>query len=207
MTDIKPPKKIKTAIPGNYYIDNGAFYDALLERRKLTNAAKAKGLTKKDAEWPKVTNYIGDCFVKIANHLSYVHTFIGYPFREEMILDGIENCLRYVDSFDPEWRNPEKPDKTPSPFAYFTQTCYYAFLRRIKAEKKELHGKYAYINQLDASDIVSQTQDDGEFQNQFILYLKEELDKAGTLNQPKPKPEKAPRKKKVKGGPSIDDLT
>lgn len=193
-------------LPGNYYIDKDKFYEALVERRALVDAAKAKGLTKNDDDWPKVTNYIGDCFVQIATHLSYVHNFINYPFREEMILDGIENCLRYVDSFDPNWRRPDKPDKKPSAFAYFTQTCYYAFVRRIKEEKKELNGKYAYINQLDLSDLVTQGQDDGEFQNQFIAYLKEELDKAGELKTVPVKKEKKTRKRKVKGtAPALDE--
>jgi hypothetical protein len=193
-------------LPSNYYIDKEKFYNALLERRGLVDAAKAKGLIKEDKDWPRVTDYIGDCFLKIATHLSYVHNFINYPFREEMILDGVENCLRYVDSFDPNWRRPDKPDKIPSAFAYFTQTCYYAFVRRIKEEKKELHSKYAYINQLDISELITQNHDDGEFQNQFITYLKEELDKAGELKTVPTLKVKKTRKRKVKGSsPAIDE--
>ena len=86
---------------------------------------------KKDGKKPPpVTNYIGECFLKIVNHLSYRPNFINYTYREEMISDGIENCLQYVHNFNPE--------KSDNPFAYFTQIIYYAFLRRIQKEKKQL---------------------------------------------------------------------
>ena len=82
---------------------------------------------------PPVTNYIGECFLKIATHLSYRPNFINYTYRDEMISDGIENCLQYVKNFNPE--------KSSNPFAYFTQIIYYAFLRRIQKEKKQTHVK------------------------------------------------------------------
>ena len=82
---------------------------------------------------PPVTNYIGECFLKIATHLSYRPNFINYSYRDEMISDGIQNCLQYAYNFDPE--------KSKNPFAYFTQIIYYAFLRRIQAEKKQVHIK------------------------------------------------------------------
>ena len=77
---------------------------------------------------PPVTNYIGECFLKIANGLSYRPNFINYTYRSEMVSDGIENCLQYIHNFDPE--------KSKNPFAYFTQIIYYAFLRRIQKEKE-----------------------------------------------------------------------
>ena len=79
---------------------------------------------------PQVSEYIGECFVKIANHLAYKSNFVNYTFREEMILDGIENCITYIDNFNPE--------KSKNPFAYFTQITYYAFLRRIQKERNNL---------------------------------------------------------------------
>ena len=78
-----------------------------------------------------VTDYIGECFLKIATHLSYRPNFINYTYREDMIADGIENCLQYVSNFNAE--------KSKNPFAYFTQIIYYAFLRRIAKEKKQTH--------------------------------------------------------------------
>ena len=86
---------------------------------------------------PPVTNYIGECFLKIATHLSYRPNFINYTYRDEMISDGIENCLQYVKNFIPE--------KSKNPFAYFTQIIYYAFLRRIAKEKKQSHIKNKMI--------------------------------------------------------------
>ncbi len=82
---------------------------------------------------PKVPNYVGECFLKIATHLSYKPNFVNYMFREDMICDGIENSLQYIHNFDPE--------KSTNPFAYFTQIIYYAFLRRIQREKKQLEIK------------------------------------------------------------------
>ena len=95
---------------------------------------------------PRVSNYVGDCFLKIATHLSYKPNFVNYPFREDMICDGIENCLQYIDNFDPE--------KSSNPFAYFTQIIYYAFLRRIQKEKKQLEIKQKILDHSDAASVM-----------------------------------------------------
>tara|TARA_R100000231_G_scaffold128084_1_gene99079 strand:+ start:755 stop:1342 length:588 start_codon:yes stop_codon:yes gene_type:complete len=113
----------------NHYIDNKEFYNAMVEWKKLVVEADNSGDPK-----PPVTDYIGECFFKIATHLSYRPNFINYPFRDEMIGDGIENCLMYCSNFD--------PDKSKNPFSYFTQIIYYAFLRRIQKEKKQTYIKY-----------------------------------------------------------------
>ena len=94
--------------------------------------AKEKGL-----EPPLISNYLGDCFLKIATHLPYKPNFVNYMFREDMIGDGIENCVQYIHNFNPE--------KSTNPFAYFTQIIYYAFLRRIQKEKKQLEIKTKII--------------------------------------------------------------
>ena len=111
-----------------YYVNNKEFLEAITVYRNSVIAAKESGATR-----PRVPNYIGDCFLKIATHLSYKPNFVNYMFREDMICDGIENCLQYIDNFDPE--------KSKNPFAYFTQIIYYAFLRRIQKEKKQLEIK------------------------------------------------------------------
>tara|TARA_E500000331_G_scaffold297680_1_gene297089 strand:+ start:481 stop:981 length:501 start_codon:yes stop_codon:yes gene_type:complete len=111
-----------------YYVNNKEFLEAITVYRNSVIAAKESGVTR-----PRVPNYIGDCFLKIATHLSYKPNFVNYMFREDMICDGIENCLQYIDNFDPE--------KSKNPFAYFTQIIYYAFLRRIQKEKKQLEIK------------------------------------------------------------------
>jgi hypothetical protein len=111
-----------------HYVNNKDFLDALMVYRKEVKLAKEEGRNK-----PKVPNYIGECFLKIATHLSYRPNFVNYMFKDDMICDGIENCLQYIDNFDPE--------KSTNPFAYFTQIIYFAFLRRIQKEKKQLEVK------------------------------------------------------------------
>jgi len=154
-----PVKKAKA----NHYIDNERFLAALLEHRANVLANKEAGV-----EPPRVSNYLGDCFIKIARHLSYKSNFINYSYKDEMISDAIENCLAVVNNFDPA--------KSKNPFAYFTQITFFAFVRRIQKEKKQLQTKYRYIDQLDINELVTQDQDNGEFQNQFLDYLKNQLD-------------------------------
>ena len=113
---------------GEHYVDNKAFLQAMIEcKEKCKNAEEA------DERIPPVTNYIGECFLKIAQHLSYRPNFINYTYKDDMISDGIENCLQYCSNFNPE--------KSSNPFAYFTQIIYYAFIRRIQKEKKQTHVK------------------------------------------------------------------
>ena len=115
-----------------HYIDNKQFLEAMKEWKQNCVDAEEAG-----EERPQVTNYIGECFLKIANGLSYRPNFINYTYRSEMVSDGIENCLQYIHNFDPE--------KSKNPFAYFTQIIYYAFLRRIQKEKKQTHIKNKII--------------------------------------------------------------
>lgn len=110
-----------------HYVNNKQFLAALTEFKEKVNRAKEEG-----KERPRIPDYIGECFLKIATHLSYRPNFVNYVFREEMISDGIENCVQYIDNFNPERGNP---------FAYFTQIIYYAFIRRITKEKRQLEIK------------------------------------------------------------------
>jgi hypothetical protein len=159
---VKPPKAPKPATP-NHYIDNKEFLAALLAHREKVQQARADGITT-----PPISNYIGDCFIKIAKHLSYKSNFINYSYRDEMISDAIENCLAVVDNFDPA--------KSKNPFAYFTQITFFAFVRRIQREKKQMATKYRYIDQLDITQMITQEHDNGEFTNQFLEYLKTQMD-------------------------------
>lgn len=132
MTATKLPKEAEelstevikeVAIPSSsHYVDNKKFLQALIEYRQSVDAAKAEG-----KEPPIVSNYIGECFIKIATHLSYKSNFINYTFKDDMISDGIENCLTAVAKFD--------PTKGSNPFAYYTQIIYFAFIRRIQKRK------------------------------------------------------------------------
>ena len=124
-----------------YYVNNKELLEAMTSYRERVIYAKEH-----DKPKPRVSNYVGDCFLKIATHLSYKPNFVNYPFREDMICDGIENCLQYIDNFD--------PDKSKNPFAYFTQIIYYAFLRRIQKEKKQLEIKQKILDHSDAASVM-----------------------------------------------------
>ena len=147
----------------NHYINNQEFLAALIEHRDSVRAAQAA-----EQQPPPISNYLGDCFIKIARHLSYKSNFINYSYKDEMISDAIENCLAVVNNFDPA--------KSKNPFAYFTQITFYAFVRRIQREKKQLQTKYRYIDQMDLNELITQEHDNGEFQNQFLDYLKNQID-------------------------------
>lgn len=111
------------------YVNNKDFLAAIVEYRDSVKLAEAEGRKR-----PRVPNYIGECVMKISTHLARKPNFINYTFKEEMISDGIENCLQYIDNFD--------PNKSNNPFAYFTQIIWFAFIRRIQKEKKLLYVKY-----------------------------------------------------------------
>ena len=115
-----------------HYVNNKQLLEALIVYRAKVAAAAEEGKPK-----PRITNYLGECFLKIATHLSYKPNFVNYMCREDMIGDGIENCVQYIHNFD--------PNKSNNPFAYFTQIIYYAFLRRIQKEKKQLEIKTKII--------------------------------------------------------------
>ena len=147
-----------------HYVNNKEFLLAMTEYKRLANES-----VKNNQPKPPVTNYIGECFLKIANHLSYRPNFINYTFRDDMISDGIENCLQYLDNFNPE--------KSNNPFAYFTQIIYYAFVRRIQKEKKQVVIKQKMIADSNYDDMTLQPGEDREFKNQFSEFLKANLPK------------------------------
>ena len=168
----------RTKAKPEHYVNNKEFLAAMVEYRKSVNRAKRKKQAK-----PPVTDYIGSSFLKIANHLSYRPNFINYTYRDDMISDGIENCLQYLDNFN--------PDKSNNPFAYFTQIIYYAFVRRIQKEKKQTIIKQKMIADSNYDDMTLQPGDDREFKNQFTEFLKANLPKEED-------PKLAPKKKKKK---------
>jgi DNA-directed RNA polymerase specialized sigma subunit len=153
---------MNTKTKKEHYVNNKEFLEAMKLYRKSVNKAKKEKKPK-----PPVTDYIGSCFLKIANHLSYRPNFINYTFRDDMISDGIENCLQYLDNFD--------PTKSNNPFAYFTQIIYYAFIRRIQKEKKQVTIKNRLITESNYDDMTLQPGEDKEFKNQFTEYLKKNM--------------------------------
>ena len=106
-----------------------------------------------------------------------------------MISDGVENCLQYLDNFN--------PTKSNNPFAYFTQIIYYAFVRRIQKEKKQVKVKQKMIMEANYDDLTLQPGEDREFKNQFTEFLKKNSTLTEEdLNKPRKKPKK---RRKTKG--------
>jgi hypothetical protein len=140
-----------------HYINNADFLKALVDYKDAKKLAKKN----KTAE-PPIPNYIGECFMKIAEGLSHKPNFINYTYRDEMISDGIENCLMYFDNFD--------PTKSKNPFAYFTQIIYFAFLRRIQKEKKQLYVKYKSTEMFGILDEFEMMELEDGTTRQFEMY-------------------------------------
>ena len=132
-----------------HYVNNKEFLEALIVYRAEVKVAHEKGLPT-----PRITNYLGECFLKIATHLSYKPNFVNYMFREDMICDGIENCVQYIKNFDPA--------KSSNPFAYFTQIIHYAFLRRIQKEKRQMDIRTKIIERSGFDEVFSS---DGDIYN------------------------------------------
>ena len=152
-----------TDIKAAHYVDNKKFLEALIEYRQSVLDAQDKGLDK-----PIVSRYLGECFIKIATHLSYKANFINYTFKDDMISDGIENCLTAVEKFD--------PSKSANPFAYYTQIIYFAFVRRIQKEKKQQATKYKLLENIDIDQIVSQSEDNEEIVNHLMEMVRKQAD-------------------------------
>lgn len=132
---MEKPKKVKV-----HYVDNKKFFEEIVAYREKLHQARASGL-----EDPRIPNYIGECIWKIAEKLSTKPCFMNYSYREEMVSDGIENCILYFKDYDPSIGQ--------NPFAYFTQVIYYAFLRRIGKEEKNRYAMYKHFQE----NIINQT--------------------------------------------------
>ena len=149
------PKKPKQRV---MYIDNAEFERALLEYKQEVKKAK-----KEHRERPPIPNYIGECFLKIATQLSHLPKFKGYSYRDELISDGVENCLTYYENYNPNAVSRITGKKTVGPFPYFTQIIYYAFLRRIAKENKQ---SYVKAKSVEFSFLLSEmSQEDMELLN------------------------------------------
>ena len=146
-----------TNMAKNHYINNKDFLKEMIKYRTSIRKAKRAGEPK-----PQIPRYVAECFMKIAEGLSHKPNFINYTYRDEMISDGIENCLMYFENFD--------PDKTKNPFAYFTQVIYFAFLRRIQKEKKQLYVKYKATEMYGILDEFEMLESEDGTTKQFELY-------------------------------------
>jgi len=153
MTEPAPLPKKKP----KQYVNNADFLKALVDYKEASKLA-----TENKTSPPPIPNYIGECFMKIAEGLSHKPNFINYTYRDEMMSDGIENCLMYFDNFNPE--------KSKNPFAYFTQIIYYAFLRRIQKEKKQTYVKYKATEQMGILDEFEMLELEDGTSMQFQMY-------------------------------------
>ena len=155
-----------------HYVNNAEFSHAVVDYVKVIREAKSK-----DKTIPTVPDYIATCFLKIAEGLSHKSNFIRYTYREEMVMDAVENCLRAIENY-----NLETATRTgkPNAFAYFTQISWYAFLRRIAKEKKQQDIKFKYLSQSGLEDIVDIGDDNAAAvtqAGQFIDTLKDRIGK------------------------------
>lgn len=147
----------------NHYIDNKLFYTEMIKFRRSCDEAKERGEPR-----PKIPEYVGKCIMLIAQKLSTRPNFIGYSYRDEMVSDGIENALTYIHNFD--------PDKSSNPFAYFTQIIYFAFLRRIQKEKKQLYIKHkSFENSMVMNTLVDMSPEDKSHFSSVYVNVNEKL--------------------------------
>lgn len=156
-----------------HYVDNKQLYATLIQYKKERLKAKRE----KKAP-PPIPPYVGECLLQIANRLSYKPNFANYMFRDEMVGDGIENCINYLNNFD--------PDKSSNPFAYFTQIIYYAFLRRIDREKRQLYVKHKtlensmILNELaemgDDEEVVVTANIDTAYMKDFVAVFEDKVE-------------------------------
>ena len=157
-----------------HYVDNKQLFAVIVQYKTDVEVAELNGKSK-----PQIPNYVGECILLIAQRLATKPNFINYSYREEMISDGIENCISYFDNFD--------PSKSDNPFAYFTQIIYYAFLRRIQKEKKQVYIKHKstehsmlfneLVEQLDGDEFTPTLDFDSENVSDFIKAFEDNIDK------------------------------
>ena len=154
-----------------HYVNNAQFSEAVVEYVKHARDVESQGLEK-----PKINDYIASCFLKIAEGLSHKANFVRYTYREEMMMDAVENCLKAIDNY-----NLETATRTgkPNAFAYFTQISWYAFLRRIEREKKQQDIKMRYLTESGIEDLISEeSQNDDAFRQTqaFVDELRGRID-------------------------------
>jgi hypothetical protein len=166
-TKIKPKAK-------PHYVNNKEFSLAVVEYVKTVIEAKSK-----DAQIPKVPDYVATCFMKISEGLSHRPNFVRYTYREEMVMDGVENCLRAINNYKIETAT---RTGNPNAFSYFTQICFFAFIRRITKEKKQQEIKFRYIERMGIEDFAAMGMDDnGAAQTlEYVDTLRQRIDQIRT---------------------------
>jgi len=166
-TKIKPKAK-------PHYVNNKEFSLAVVEYVKTVIKAKES-----ESTIPKVPDYVATCFMKISEGLSHRPNFVRYTYREEMVMDGVENCLRAINNYKIETAT---RTGNPNAFSYFTQICFFAFIRRITKEKKQQEIKFRYIERMGIEDFAAMGMDDnGAAQTlEYVDTLRQRIDQIRT---------------------------
>jgi len=166
-TKIKPKAK-------PHYVNNKEFSLAVVEYVKTVIEAKSN-----DTQIPKVPDYVATCFMKISEGLSHRPNFVRYTYREEMVMDGVENCLRAINNYKIETAT---RTGNPNAFSYFTQICFFAFIRRITKEEKQQEIKFRYIEKMGIEDFAAMGMDDnGAAQTlEYVDTLRQRIDQIRT---------------------------
>ena len=151
-----------------HYVNNKEFSLAVVDYCESVQDA-----IKNDKERPVVTDYIASCFLKICEGLSHKSNFVRYTYREEMVMDAVENCLKAIENYD---ITKVTRTKAPNAFAYFTQISWYAFLRRIQKEKKQQDIKMKYISEADASMFVDESSEGESYGQPVVEGLRHRID-------------------------------
>ena len=171
-----------------HYVNNKEFSQAVVDYVNSVNEAREKGESE-----PIITEYIGTCFLKITEGLSHKPNFYSYTYREEMVMDAVENCITAIMNY-----NVEKATRTglPNAFAYFTQISYYAFLRRIAKEKKQQDIKERYMELANPAEFANFENQNGESVVNRVR-SRNNLTKDGNASAPATREKKARAKKEV----------
>lgn len=183
-----------------HYVNNADFSQAVVEYVTLVRASKENGSSK-----PMVTDYIARCFLKISEGLSHKANFVRYTYREEMVMDAVENCLKAIENY-----NIDKATRTgkPNAFAYFTQIAWYAFLRRIEKEKKQQDIKLKYLSESGLELIVAEEIDNDQASRQTQAFVDELRERIDIVKDKDKEVKQFAKKKKIKRTRHVDsDLT
>jgi hypothetical protein len=172
---VKPARAKPVRRATEHYVNNKEFSQAVVNYVNSVREAQ-----KNDTTVPRIPEYIGRCFLKISEGLSHKPNFVRYTYREEMVMDAVENCIKAIMNY-----NVEAATRTGSPnaFAYFTQICYYAFIRRILKEKKQQDIKFRYIEFAGLEDFITNPEGSDYIEGNFIDVLKTRIDKVKKVDR------------------------
>jgi len=184
------PEKVKPK-DKPHYVNNREFSYAVVDYVTAANTAKVNG-----EKNPVVPDYIAMCFMKICEGLSHKPNFVRYTYRDEMVMDGVENCLKAIYNY-----NIDTATRTgkPNAFSYFTQIAYFAFIRRIVKEKKQTDIKFKFMEQANIEDFVASIDVNSPIDQSFLDTLREKISRIKDTDKAIKDFKKEEKEKKKKG--------